>query len=424
MKRKDFEIMAPVGSYESLHAAIAAGADAIYFGVEGLNMRARSSVNFTLDDLRRIAGICDAAGVKSYLTVNTIMYDDDVEKCHAIIDAVARSGISAIIASDIAAILYARSVGVEVHISTQLSISNTEAVRFYAQWADVVVLARELNLDQVAAIHRAIVEQDIRGPRGELVRIEMFCHGALCMAVSGKCYLSLHQMNSSANRGACTQICRRGYEVTDLETGDRLRIDNKYIMSPKDLKTIHFLNKMADAGVRVFKIEGRARGPEYVRMAVECYNEALNAICDSTFSEEKVAGWDERLSRIFNRGFWDGYYLGQRLGEWSSKYGSSATRVKEYRAKGVRYFPKIGVGEFYMENGELVVGDEVVVTGPTTGALIFTVEEIRVGLRPVECARKGESFSIAVPARIRPSDKLYKWTVKNPDSTLNQNTTT
>lgn len=424
MKRKDFEIMAPVGSYESLHAAIAAGADAIYFGVEGLNMRARSSVNFTLDDLRRIAGICDAAGVKSYLTVNTIMYDDDVEKCHAIIDAVARSGISAIIASDIAAILYARSVGVEVHISTQLSISNTEAVRFYAQWADVVVLARELNLDQVAPIHRAIVEQDIRGPRGELVRIEMFCHGALCMAVSGKCYLSLHQMNSSANRGACTQICRRGYEVTDLETGDRLRIDNKYIMSPKDLKTIHFLNKMADAGVRVFKIEGRARGPEYVRMAVECYNEALNAICDGTFSEEKVAGWDERLSRIFNRGFWDGYYLGQRLGEWSSKYGSSATRVKEYRAKGVRYFPKIGVGEFYMENGELAVGDEVVVTGPTTGALIFTVEEIRVGLRPVECARKGESFSIAVPARIRPSDELYKWTVKNPDSTLNQNTTT
>ena len=319
---------------------------------------------------------------------------------------------------------YARSVGVEVHISTQLSISNTEAVRFYAQWADVVVLARELNLDQVAAIHRSIVEQDIRGPRGELVRIEMFCHGALCMAVSGKCYLSLHQMNSSANRGACTQICRRGYEVTDLETGDRLRIDNKYIMSPKDLKTIHFLNKMAHAGVRVFKIEGRARGPEYVRMAVECYNEARNAICDGTFSEEKVAGWDERLSRIFNRGFWDGYYLGQRLGEWSSKYGSSATRVKEYRAKGVRYFPKIGVGEFHMENGELAVGDEVVVTGPTTGALIFTVEEIRVGLRPVERARKGESFSIAVPARIRPSDKLYKWTVKNPDSTLNQNTTT
>ena len=296
MKRKDFEIMAPVGSYESLHAAIAAGADAIYFGVEGLNMRARSSVNFTLDDLRRIAGICDAAGVKSYLTVNTIMYDDDVEKCHAIIDAVARSGISAIIASDIAAILYARSVGVEVHISTQLSISNTEAVRFYAQWADVVVLARELNLDQVAAIHRSIVEQDIRGPRGELVRIEMFCHGALCMAVSGKCYLSLHQMNSSANRGACTQICRRGYEVTDLETGDRLRIDNKYIMSPKDLKTIHFLNKMADAGVRVFKIEGRARGPEYVRMAVECYNEALNAICDGTFSEEKVGRSYHELS--------------------------------------------------------------------------------------------------------------------------------
>ena len=412
MNRKDFEIMAPVGSYESLHAAINAGADAVYFGVEGLNMRSRSSVNFTLDDLRNIATICSQAGVKSYLTVNTILYDGDMERCHEIIDAAASASISAIIASDIAAILYARSVGVEVHISTQLSISNIEAVKFYSQWADVVVLARELNLDQVAAISRAIAEQNIRGPHGQLVRIEMFCHGALCMAVSGKCYLSLHQMNASANRGACTQICRRGYEVTDLETGDRLNVDNKYIMSPKDLKTIHFLNKMVDAGVRVFKIEGRARGPEYVQIAVQCYNEALNALCGNTYSDEKIALWDEQLAKIFNRGFWDGYYLGQRLGEWSSKYGSSATRVKEYRAKGVRYFSNIGVAEFYMESGELAVGDEVVITGPTTGSLILTVSEIRVNLKPVEKTVKGESFSIAVPSKIRPSDKLYLWRKK------------
>lgn len=412
MQRKDFEIMAPVGSYESLHAAINAGADAIYFGVEGLNMRARSSVNFTLADLRNIAEICSQAGVRSYLTVNTIIYDEDIPKCQAIIDAVASSGISAVIASDVAAIMYARSVGVEVHISTQLSISNVEAVKFYAQWADVVVLARELNLDQVSAIHRAIVEQDIRGPHGQLVRIEMFCHGALCMAVSGKCFLSLHQMNSSANRGACTQICRRGYEVTDLETGEQLAIENKYIMSPKDLKTIHFLNKMVDAGVRVFKIEGRARGPEYVQIAVESYNEALCALCDGTFTDDKIAHWDEQLSKIFNRGFWNGYYLGQRLGEWSSKYGSSATRVKEYRAKGVRYFSNIGVAEFYMESGELRVGDEVVITGPTTGSIILTIEEIRVDLKPVESATKGQSFSIAVPTKIRPSDKLYLWRKK------------
>ena len=284
MQRHDFEIMAPVGSYDSLAAAIAAGTDSVYFGVEGLNMRSRSSANFTLDDLRQIAATCSAAGVKSYLTVNTIMYDSDIDHMHRIIDAVAESGISAIIASDIAAILYARSRGVEVHISTQCNVSNTEALRFYAQWADVVVLARELNMEQVSAIHQAIQRNDIRGPRGELVRIEMFCHGALCMAVSGKCYLSLHQMNSSANRGACTQICRRGYEVTDLETGDKLNVDNKYIMSPKDLKTIHFLNKMIDAGVRVFKIEGRARGPEYVATAVRCYSEAIDAICQGTYS--------------------------------------------------------------------------------------------------------------------------------------------
>ena len=406
---KKLEIMAPVGSYDSLAAAIDAGAGSVYFGVEGLNMRSRSSANFTLDDLRRIASICDDAGVKSYLTVNTIMYDGDLPRMRGIIDAVAASGISAIIASDIAAILYARSIGVEVHISTQCNISNIEAVRFYAQYADVVVLARELSLDQVAAIHRAIVDEDIRGPRGELVRIEMFCHGALCMAVSGKCYLSLHQMNSSANRGACTQICRRGYEVTDLETGEQLAVENKYIMSPKDLKTSHFIDRMVDAGVEVFKIEGRARGPEYVATAVRCYSEALAAIADGSYGAGKVAAWDEDLAKIFNRGFWDGYYLGQRLGEWSGKYGSSATRVKHYVAKGVKYYSRLGVGEFFMEAGELHVGDEIVITGPTTGAMMITVDDIRVDCRSVDKAVKGDAFSIPVPAKIRPSDRLYRW---------------
>jgi len=409
MRREEFEIMAPVGSYESLHAAINAGADAVYFGVEGLNMRARSSVNFTLDDLHRIAAICRDAGVRSYLTVNTIIYDGELEKMRAVIDAVAASDISAIIASDIAAITYARSVGVEVHISTQCNISNIEAVRFYAQWADVVVLARELTLDAVAAIHRAIVEQDIRGPHGDLVRIEMFCHGALCMAVSGKCYLSLHEMNSSANRGACTQICRRSYTVTDRETGDMLDIDNKYIMSPKDLKTIHFINRMAEAGVRVFKIEGRARGPEYVDTTVRCYSEALEALCDGTYSQERIDGWDERLRRVFNRGFWDGYYLGQRLGEWSHRYGSSATRTKVYAARGVRYFSNLHVAEFMLETGELHRGDEVLITGPTTGVITLTLDEIRVDLKPVDTVRKGEAFSIPVDSKIRPSDRLYIW---------------
>lgn len=401
--------MAPVGSYESLSAAIAAGTDAIYFGVEGLNMRSRSSANFTLDDLHQIAERCTTAGVKSYLTVNTIMYDKDMEQMRRIIDAVANSGISAIIASDIAAILYARSVGVEVHISTQCNISNIEAVKFYSQWADVVVLARELNLDQVKAISEAIRKENIRGPKGELIRIEMFCHGALCMAVSGKCYLSLHQMNSSANRGACTQICRRGYEVTDLETGDQLNVDNKYIMSPKDLKTIHFLDRMVEAGVSVFKIEGRARGPEYVFTAVKCYSEALQSLCDGSFCEQKVEDWNAELSKIFNRGFWDGYYLGQRLGEWSAKYGSSATRTKHYVAKGVKYFSRLGVGEFIMEAGELNVGDEIVITGPTTGALIITVEDIQVDCKSVARAVKGDAFSIPVPVKIRPSDRLYRW---------------
>ncbi len=401
--------MAPVGCYESLHAAINAGADAVYFGVEGLNMRARSSVNFTLDDLRRIASICDEAGVKTYLTVNTIIYDNEIAKCHDVIDAVKESGISAIIASDIAAISYARKIGVEVHISTQVNVSNIEAVRFYSQWADVMVLARELSLEQVSSIHRAIEEENICGPRGEKIRLEMFCHGALCMAVSGKCYLSLHEMNSSANRGACTQICRRGYRVTDIETGDQLEIENKYIMSPKDLKTIHFLNKMIDAGVSVFKIEGRARGPEYVALTVQAYSEAIQSICDGSFTDEKIAHWNESLSRVFLPGFWDGYYMGQRLGEWSSKYGSSATKVKRYIAKGVRYFPKLGVGEFLMEAGELHPGDEIVITGTDTGAIIMKVDELRLEYDPVQTVRKGDSFSMKVPRKIRPSDRMYLW---------------
>ena len=409
MNRKDFEIMAPVGCYESLHAAIQAGADAIYFGVEGLNMRARSSVNFTLNDLHNIASICHENGVKSYITVNTIIFDNDINTCHAIIDAVKEAGISAIIASDIAAITYARSIDVEVHISTQVNITNIEAVKFYAQFADVLVLAREMNMEQVKDIYVAIQEQDIRGPHGELVRIEMFCHGALCMAVSGKCYLSLHEMNYSANRGSCAQICRRGYTVTDKESGSQLDIENQYIMSPKDLKTIHFLNKVIDAGVRVLKIEGRARGPEYVKIAVECYNEAIEACCNGSYTDEKIANWDERLSKIFNRGFWNGYYLGQRLGEWSSKYGSSATRVKQYVAKGIRFFSKLGVAEFQMESGELNVGDEIIITGPTTGAIIMSVDEIRVDLKPVEKTIKGERFSIKVPEKVRPSDRLYRW---------------
>lgn len=409
MHRSDFEIMAPVGSWESLTAAWQGGADAIYFGIENLNMRSRSSVNFTLDDLHTIAAWCQEHNMKSYLTVNTIIYEEDIEYMHSIVNAAKEAKVTAIIASDMATILYARSIDVEVHISTQVNVSNSEAMRYYAQWADVQVLARELNMDQVKAVHEAIVKNDVRGPHGDQVRIEMFCHGALCMAVSGKCYMSLHETGASANRGACRQICRRSYIVTDRDTGDELAIENKYIMSPKDLKTIHFLNKMIDAGVRVFKIEGRARGPEYVRTVVECYNEAINAIIDGTYTDEKIADWNERLAKVFNRGFWDGYYLGQRLGEWTSKYGSSATRVKVYAAKGIRYFSKLGVAEFQMEAGELHVGDEIVITGPTTGALPMTVEEIRVDLKPVEMTKKGERFSIKTGTKIRPSDKLFLW---------------
>ena len=405
---KEFEIMAPVGSYESLMAAIQGGADSVYFGIEGLNMRSRSSNNFTTDDLRRIADICREHGIKSYLTVNTVIYGEDLPLMRTIIDAAKNAGVSAIIAADVAAMSYANSIGQEVHLSTQLNISNAEALKFYARFADVVVLARELNLTQVHEIYRQIVEQHITGPKGELIRIEMFAHGALCMAVSGKCYLSLHEMNASANRGACMQICRRAYTVKDRDSDIELDIENQYIMSPKDLKTIHFINKMMDAGVRVFKIEGRARGPEYVRIVTECYKEAVRAYCDGTFSEAKIAVWNERLRSVFNRGFWDGYYLGQRLGEWSSKYGSGATKMKVYVAKGIKYFDKLGVAEFEMESGVLQVGDEILITGPTTGALMQTIDEIRVALKPVQKTVKGERFSIRTDTKIRPSDRLYK----------------
>ena len=405
--RNDFEIMAPVGSRESLAAAIQAGADSIYFGIENLNMRARSASTFSIDDLKEIARTCGEHGMKSYLTVNTIIYDQDIPLMRTVVDAAHEAGISAIIAADVAVMTYARSIGQEVHLSTQLNISNTEALRFYAQFADVVVLARELDLEQVAEIHRAIVEEHICGPSGQPVRIEMFCHGALCMAVSGKCYLSLHQMNHSANRGACMQVCRRSYLVRDKETDAELEIDNQYIMSPKDLKTIHFLNKMMDAGVRVFKIEGRARGPEYVRTVVECYKEAIRAYLDGTFTDEKIEDWNRRLATVFNRGFWDGYYLGQRLGEWTHHYGSDATERKIYVGKGVKYFSNLGVAEFLVEAAELNAGDKLLVTGPTTGALFLTADEMRVDLRPVPTVHKGEHFSIKCD-KIRPSDKLYK----------------
>lgn len=408
MIRKDFEIMAPAGSFESLMAAIQGGADSVYFGAGKLNMRSRSSSNFSTDDLKLIANICAKHGLKSYLTLNITLYDEDLAEMRRMVDVAVESRISAIIASDIAAIQYARSQGMEVHISTQSNISNIESVKFYSHFADVVVLARELNMDQVKAIYEAIVQDDVRGPAGELVRIEMFAHGALCMAVSGKCYLSLHQMNASANRGACLQPCRRAYKVTEQESGDELAIDNQYIMSPKDLKTIHFMNKLIDAGVRVFKIEGRARGPEYVKTVCNTYNQALHAYLEGKYDQVAIDKWDEALSSVFNRGFWDGYYLGQRLGEWSANYGSLATRKKLYIGKGTNYFPKIGVAEFLMETHDLKVGDEVIITGPTTGVVELTVAELRYELKSVEAVKKGQLFSMAVGMKIRRNDKLYK----------------
>lgn len=406
--RSEFEIMAPVGSWESLSAAFQAGADSVYFGIESLNMRARSSNNFSIDDLKEIARQCREKGVKSYLTINTVLYDGDLSLMQQIVDAAKEAEISAIIAADVAVMSYASQKKVEIHLSTQLNISNMEALKFYAHFADVVVLARELNLDQVAEIHDQIVAQDIRGPHGGLIRIEMFCHGALCMAVSGKCYLSLHEYNVSANRGACVQICRRGYTVKDKETDVEMDIDNSYIMSPKDLKTIHFMNKMMDAGVRVFKIEGRARGAEYVKTVVNCYREAIEAQLDGTFDWTKIEDWDTQLSTVFNRGFWDGYYLGQRLGEWTHQYGSSATKRKILIGRGIKYYSKLGVAEFLLESNSLEVGDEILVTGPTTGALESVVEEIRVETLAVQKAVKGQHISIPLAEKIRPSDKLYK----------------
>jgi putative protease len=408
MRRDEVEIMAPVGSYESLMAAIQAGAGSVYFGVDQLNMRARSSNNFTIEDLKKITETAHSKGVKTYLTVNVVVFDTELDQLHLIIDAAKEAGVSAIIASDISAIMYARQVGVEVHISTQVNITNIEAVRFYAQYADVVILAREMNIGRVWEISKQIREQNITGPSGELVKLEMFVHGALCMAVSGKCYLSLHEMNSSANRGSCMQSCRRAYIVIDKETGAELEIDNEYIMSPKDLCTIHFLNKLLDAGVLVLKIEGRARSPEYVYTVVECYREAVQSYFDKTFNDEKVADWNKRLSSVFNRGFWDGYYLGQRLGEWSGNYGSLATHRKVYIGKGINYFSNLKVAEFKLETGTLKVGDEIYITGPTTGLVKTIVTEIQLDKQSVEEAPKGSYISIPVDTKIRKSDKLYK----------------
>ncbi len=407
-KINDFEIMAPVGSRESLQAAIQAGAGSVYFGIGRLNMRAHSANTFTVDDLREIAATCTSHDIKTYLTVNTVIYDGDMADMREIVNAAKEAGISAVIASDMAVIMYCRSVGMEVHLSTQLNISNIEALKFYAQFADVAVLARELNLDQVAAIHKQIDEQNVCGPSGERIRIEMFCHGALCMAVSGKCYLSLDNAGRSANRGECMQLCRRSYLVTDTETGTQLEIDNKYIMSPKDLKTVRFIDRMMRSGVRVFKIEGRARGPEYVYTVVQCYKEAIASVLEGTFTDEKKDRWDERLATVFNRGFWDGYYQGQLLGEWNKNYGSNATERKVYVGKGVKYFSKLGVAEFTCEAAEFSVGDKMLITGPTTGVMYVTVEEIHDDMHSVTTAQKGTRVAFKVPDKVRPSDKLFK----------------
>lgn len=408
LSRKDIEIMAPAGSWESLASAVKAGANSIYFGIEKLNMRSRSSSNFTTEDLRKIVKICQENGINSYLTVNTIIYDNDIELMREIIDTAKEAGVSAIIASDVAAMMYALSIGVEVHLSVQTNITNVEALKFYAQFADVVVLARELNLKQVAEIHKAIVKEQIKGKNGELIRIEMFCHGALCMAVSGKCYLSLHEKNLSANRGECNQICRRGYIVRDKDSEVELEIDNEYIMSPKDLKTIGFLDQMIEAGVRVFKIEGRARGPEYVKTVVECYSEAVDAVLNNEYTEEKIENWNKRLAKVFNRGFWNGYYLGQRLGEWSRNYGSEATHRKIYVGKVTNYFGKIGVAEILLEAQNLKVGDEILITGETTGAYEDIAEEIRLEFEPVQEVKKGDLFSLKTKELVRRNDKVYK----------------
>ena len=412
---EDFEIMAPVGSRESLAAAIQAGADSVYFGIGQLNMRSHSANHFTIADLREIAATCSEHGIKTYLTVNTIIYQDDLETMREIVDAAREAGITAVIASDVAVMNYCNQIGEEVHLSTQLNISNVEALKFYAQFADVVVLARELNIGQVTAIHQEIERQDIRGPRGELIRIEMFCHGALCMAISGKCYLSLDNTARSANRGECMQLCRRSYVVTDAETGTQLEVDNKYIMSPKDLKTIRFIDRMMAAGVRVFKIEGRARGPEYVYTVVKAYKEAIAAVVadhnngtDTQFTEERKNQWDEELARVFNRGFWDGYYQGQTLGEWNSNYGSNATEKKVLVGKVIKYFSRLNVAEVAVQASEISLGDKLLITGPTTGVMYLDLNEMRYELQPVERAEKGWRVSIPVTGKARPNDKLFK----------------
>lgn len=407
-KINDFEIMAPVGSRESLAAAIQAGADSVYFGIGQLNMRSHSANHFDIDDLRDIAATCNAHGIKSYLTVNTVIYDADLPAMRTIIDAAKQAGISAVIASDVAVMAYCNEVGEEVHLSTQLNISNVEALKFYSRFADVSVLARELNMEQVKEIYQQIQAQHICGPQGKPVRIEMFCHGALCMAISGKCYMSLANANRSANRGECVQICRRSYTVTDNETGNQLEIDNKYIMSPKDLKTVRFIDRMMEAGVRVFKIEGRARGPEYVYTVVKCYKEAVVSVLNGSFTEEKKDEWDRQLATVFNRGFWDGYYQGQTLGEWNRHYGSMATEKKVLVGKVIKYFSKLGVAEVAIEAAEISRGEQLLITGVTTGVMKFKAEEIRYELQPTETAQKGWRVSIPVPGKVRPNDKLYK----------------
>ena len=417
MDRKEFEIMAPAGSFESLMAAIQGGADSVYFGVEQLNMRAASSINFTLDNLSKIASICRENFIRSYLTVNVVIYDHEIRQMQKIVDAAADNGITAVIASDLSVINYAFSKGVEVHLSTQLNITNIEALKFYSQWADVVVLARELNLEQVKYIYNKIRESEIRGPGGELVKIEMFIHGALCMAVSGKCYLSLHENNTSANRGKCYQTCRKAYLVTEKESGYQLEIDNEYIMSPKDLCTIGFIDRIVDAGVRVFKIEGRARSAEYVKVVTSCYNEALISVAAGTFNTERAELWEKRLSTVFNRGFWNGYYLGQKLGEWNSNYGSSSTMQKVYIGKITNYFSKLNVAEIKLENGNLNKGDVILITGPTTGVIEYSVGEIRVDLKETAKALKGEFCSVKIPDYLRRSDKVYKWISREDENT-------
>lgn len=404
----EYEVMAPVGSRDSLAAAIQAGADSVYFGVGQLNMRSHSANHFDLNDLDYIVTTCREHGIKTYLTVNTIIYDDDVETMHAIVDAAVKAGVSAVIASDVAVMTYCRKVGMEVHLSTQLNISNVEALEFYSRFADVSVLARELNMKQVRHIHDEIARRNVCGPSGKQVRIEMFCHGALCMAVSGKCYMSLHAANRSANRGQCVQVCRRSYTVTDNETGNQLEIDNKYIMSPKDLKTIRFIDKMMDAGVRVFKIEGRARGPEYVYTVVSCYKEAIESVLDGTFTEEKKAAWDERLATVFNRGFWDGYYQGQTMGEWNDQYGSLATEKKTLVGMVNKYFSKIGVGEIAVQASTFKKGDRLLITGPTTGAMYLDATEIHDDNGPIEETVQHTYVSVPVPGKVRPHDKVFR----------------